>query len=109
MLHPVTYYKHPGHELHIPIKNLINEYLYSTLPDSEDLKGSIRLIEQGDETNDIHRLDEGVLWAFPDWGPLAEDSAAKVKRTQLLVCTMYSFPPLLLKSVPDWPAIIVSS
>ncbi len=27
--------------------------------------------------------------AFPDWGPLAEDSAAKLKRSQLNVCTVY--------------------
>ncbi len=36
--------------------------------------------------------------AFPDFGPLAEDSAAKLKRSQLNVCTVYSvlFPPPLV-------------
>jgi hypothetical protein len=29
--------------------------------------------------------------AFPDWGPLAEDSAAKLKRSQLSVCTVYVY------------------
>jgi hypothetical protein len=53
--------------------------------------------------------------AFPDWGPLAEDSAAKLKRSQLNVCTMYVFCvrctlfPLWLKSVPGWPAFSVST
>jgi hypothetical protein len=42
-------------------------------------------------SNDIFRLNEGV--AFPDCEPLAEDSAAKLKRSQLNVCTVYSFPP----------------
>ncbi len=43
-------------------------------------------------------------------GPLAEDSATKLKRGQLNVCTVhvYSFPPLWLKFVPGWPAISVS-
>jgi hypothetical protein len=27
--------------------------------------------------------------AFPDWGPLNEDSATKLKRGQLNVCTVY--------------------
>ncbi len=46
----------------------------------------------------IYRLDEGVVGsrsgtygAFSDYGPLAEDSAAKLKRSQLNVCTL--FPP----------------
>jgi hypothetical protein len=39
--------------------------------------------------NDMYSLDEGVVWAFPDCGPLAEDSAAKLKRSQLNVCTVY--------------------
>ncbi len=29
--------------------------------------------------------------AFPDWGPLAEDSAAKLKKSQLNVCTVYVY------------------
>ncbi len=29
--------------------------------------------------------------AFPDSGPLAEDSATKLKRSQLNVCTMYVY------------------
>jgi hypothetical protein len=40
--------------------------------------------------------------AFPDRGPLAEDSAAKLKRSQLNVCTVYVscvlcslFPPVV--------------
>jgi hypothetical protein len=32
-----------------------------------------------------------VVWAFPDCGPLAEDSAAKLKRSQLNVCTVYVY------------------
>ncbi len=53
--------------------------------------------------------------AFPDCVPLAEDYAGKLKRSQLNVCNLYvycvqcSFPPLLLKSVPDWPAVTVLS
>jgi hypothetical protein len=52
--------------------------------------------------------------AFPDWGRLAKDSATKLKRCQLNVCTVYGvlFPPpplLWLKFVPGWPAIFVSS
>jgi hypothetical protein len=45
--------------------------------------------------------------AFPDCGPLAEDSATKLKRGQLNVCTVYGvlFSPLRLKFVPDWPEI----
>ncbi len=45
--------------------------------------------------------------AFPDWGPLVEDSASKLKKGQLNVCTMYGvlFSPLWLKFVPGWPAI----
>jgi hypothetical protein len=34
--------------------------------------------------------------AFPDWGLLAEDSAAKLNRSQLNVCTVYGvlfYPP----------------
>ncbi len=55
--------------------------------------------------------------AFHDWGQLAEDSATKLKRGQLNVCTVYvyvlygvrySFPPLWLKFVKGWPAISVS-
>ncbi len=50
--------------------------------------------------------------AFPDCGPLAEDSAAKLKRDQLNVCQYCVwctlFPPGL-KFVPDWPAISVCS
>ncbi len=30
--------------------------------------------------------------AFPDWGPLAEDSATKLKRGQLNLCSL--FPPV---------------
>ncbi len=53
MLHPVTYYKHPGHELPYPYQEPNKVYMNTcTLSDSEDLKGSMRLIEQGDETND---------------------------------------------------------
>jgi hypothetical protein len=29
--------------------------------------------------------------AFPDWGPLAEDSASKLKKSQLNVCTVYVY------------------
>ncbi len=55
--------------------------------------------------------------ALPDWGPLSEESATKLKRDQLKVCTVYlcvlcmvySFLPLWLKFVPRWPAISVSS
>ncbi len=51
--------------------------------------------------------------AFLDWVPLAEDSATKLKRGQLNVCTMYVygvlFSPLRLKFVPGWPAISVRS
>jgi len=28
-----------------------------------------------------------LVWGFPDWGPLAEDSATKLKVGQLNVCT----------------------
>jgi hypothetical protein len=28
---------------------------------------------------------------FSDWGPLAEDSAAKIKRDQQNVCTVYEY------------------
>jgi hypothetical protein len=42
-------------------------------------------------------LGSGMVWygAFPDSGPLAEDSAAKLKRSQLNVCTCVRllFPP----------------
>jgi hypothetical protein len=31
------------------------------------------------------------MGAFPDWGPLAEDSAAKLKRSQLNLCTVYVY------------------
>jgi hypothetical protein len=47
--------------------------------------------------------------------PLAEDSAAKLKRSQLNVCTVYVSSvlcilfPLWLKSEPGWPAISVST
>ncbi len=58
----------------------------------------------------------GVVWwygAFPNWGPLAKDSATKLKRGHLNVCTVYVycvlFSPLWLKLVPGWPAISVSS
>jgi hypothetical protein len=46
---------------------------------------------------------------FRDCGPLAKDFAAKLKRSQLNVCTLYGvlFSPLWLKFVPDWPAISV--
>jgi hypothetical protein len=54
--------------------------------------------------------------AFPDWGPLAEDSATKLKGCQLNVCTVYAytlygvlFSLLWLKSGPGWPAISVST
>jgi hypothetical protein len=56
---------------------------------------------------------KGVVWGFPYWGPLAEDCAAKLKRSQLNVCTVYVycvlFSPLWLKSEPGWPAISVST
>jgi hypothetical protein len=45
-------------------------------------------------------------------GPLAEDSATKLKRSQLNVCTVYGvvlFSLLSLKFVPGWPAIFVST
>jgi hypothetical protein len=51
-------------------------------------------------------------WAFPDCGPLPEDSAAKLKRGQINVFTVYLYGVLFsswLKFVPDWPAISVSS
>jgi hypothetical protein len=52
--------------------------------------------------------------AFPDWGPLDKDSATKLKKGRLNVCTVYCvygvlFSPLWLKFVPGWPAISVSS
>ncbi len=34
---------------------------------------------------------KGVDVAFPDWGPLAEDSATKLKGGQLNVFTVYVF------------------
>ncbi len=37
-------------------------------------------------------IDEGMfreVFSFPDWGPLAEDSATKLKRGQLKVGTVY--------------------
>jgi hypothetical protein len=41
----------------------------------------------------MYRLDVGVIGsgmgAFPVCGPLAKDSAAKLKRSQLNVCTVY--------------------
>ncbi len=46
-------------------------------------------------------IDEGVVWGPPDWGPLAKDTATKLKRGQLCVlcmcrycewCTL--FPPV---------------
>jgi hypothetical protein len=77
---------------------------------------------EGPQTNDMYRLDEGSgsEWygAFPDCGPQAEDSAAKLKRSQLIVCTLhrctctvsvYSFPPAAKFFLPDWPAVSVSS
>ncbi len=33
--------------------------------------------------------------AFPDWEPLAEDSATKLNRIQLNVCTVYGVPGTL--------------
>jgi hypothetical protein len=38
-------------------------------------------------------IDEGVVWgAFPDlWATVAEDSATKLKRAQLNVCTVYVY------------------
>ncbi len=36
----------------------------------------------------------GVVWwygAFPEWKPLAEDSATKLKRGELNVCTVYVY------------------
>jgi hypothetical protein len=46
-----------------------------------------------------YRLDEGVVegtvWSFfPDCEPLAEDSAAKLKKSQLNVCTVYVYSVL---------------
>ncbi len=57
------------------------------------------------------------MWygAFPDCSPLAEDSAAKFKRSQLNVCTVYVYgvrctlSPLCPKLVQDWPVISVST
>ncbi len=42
---------------------------------------------------------------------LAEDSATKLKRSQLNVCTVYGvlFSPQWLKFVLSWPAMSVSS
>jgi hypothetical protein len=68
----------------------------------------------------MYRLDEGVVGSgvglFPHSGPLAEDSAAKLTRSQLNVCTFYCVPtspppapPPAAEIVPDWPAISVSS
>ncbi len=45
--------------------------------------------------------------AFPDCGPLAEDSAAKLKRSQLIVCTVYVYCVRWLKLVQDWLVISV--
>ncbi len=65
----------------------------------------------------IHRCRSvrELYGAFPDWGPLAEDSATKLKRGQLILCTVYVytlycvlFPPWL-KFVPGCPAISVST
>ncbi len=48
--------------------------------------------------------------AFPDWGPLADDSATKLKRGELNVRNVYGvlFSLLWRKYVPGWPAISVS-
>jgi hypothetical protein len=58
-------------------------------------------------------IDEGEVeryGAFPDWEPLAEDSAKKLKGGQRNVCTVYGVPVLLwLKFVPGWSAISAST
>jgi hypothetical protein len=57
--------------------------------------------------------DNGREWygAFSDWGLLAEDTATKLKRGKLNVCTVHCvlFSPLWLKFVSGWPAFPVSS
>jgi hypothetical protein len=65
----------------------------------------------------IYRRGSRKEWSrgFPDCGPLAEDSATKLKRGELnvVLClyTVYGvlFSPLWLKFVPGWPAISGSS
>ncbi len=43
-----------------------------------------------------------VVGCFSDCGPLAEDSAAKLKESAKVVyCVPCTLSPLLLKSVPD--------
>jgi hypothetical protein len=62
-------------------------------------------------------IDEGVvgcgMGAFPDWGPLAKDSATKLNRGPAkcvyCVCVRCTFPPVWMKFMPGWPAISVSS
>ncbi len=53
----------------------------------------------------------GLYGTFADCGPLAEGSAAKLKKSRLIVCTVYDvlFSPLWLKLVQVWPIISVSS
>jgi hypothetical protein len=38
-------------------------------------------------------IGSGMDGAFPDCGPMAEDSATKLKRGQLNVCTVYGVLP----------------
>jgi hypothetical protein len=40
-------------------------------------------------SNHSARSHQLLYGAFPDCGPLAEDSAAKLKKSQLNVCTVY--------------------
>jgi hypothetical protein len=58
-------------------------------------------------------IDEGVegsdMGLFMIWGPLAEDSATKLKRCVLYNLYGILFSPLWLKIVPGCPAISVSS
>ncbi len=53
-------------------------------------RGGWEVIILEEERNRIALLQWSlyVYGAFPDWGPLAEDSAAKLKRSQLSVCTV---------------------
>jgi hypothetical protein len=55
MLHPVAYYKHPGHKLPYPYQEPNKVYMNTcTLPDSENLKDIVLLFELGGDT-----MDEG--------------------------------------------------
>jgi hypothetical protein len=63
------------------------------------------------------REDKECNGAYPECGPLAEDSASKLKRAQLIVCTRYCVgyvqcslptPPLAAESCADWDWLAIS-